>query len=161
MFHSFLGRSLTVRIIPSSSRDVNYRMYLSITSAYISLQCGCFDGAWLKFFAYDGKLGERKATYPKSASSLSPLASCSNFFAWPNEFLPRAEENGLIVPINEWVLREACHEAKSWQQIGEAPLRISVNLSPIQFRKQSVPLLVTKILGEIGLQPGLLDLELT
>ena len=79
----------------------------------------------------------------------------------PNEFLPRAEENGLIVPINEWVLREACHEAKSWQRIGEAPLRISVNLSPIQFRKQSVPLLVTKILGEIGLQPGLLDLELT
>jgi diguanylate cyclase (GGDEF)-like protein len=79
----------------------------------------------------------------------------------PNEFLSRAEETGLIVPINEWVLREACREAKSWQRPGLPPVRISVNLSPTQFRKQSVPLLVTKILGEVGLQPGLLELELT
>jgi diguanylate cyclase (GGDEF)-like protein/PAS domain S-box-containing protein len=79
----------------------------------------------------------------------------------PSDFLARAEENGLIVPINEWVLREACREAKSWQCIGQPPLRVSVNLSPIQFRRQSVPLLVTKILGEIGLEPWRLDLELT
>ena len=79
----------------------------------------------------------------------------------PGDFLARAEENGLIVPINEWVLREACREAKSWQTLGLPPLRISVNLSPIQFRKQSVPLLVTKILGETGLEPWRLDLELT
>src|SRR5262249_60608568 len=62
----------------------------------------------------------------------------------PGEFLARAEENGLIVPINEWVLRAACREARSWQRPGQPPLRVSVNLSPIQFRKQSVPLLVTK-----------------
>jgi diguanylate cyclase (GGDEF)-like protein/PAS domain S-box-containing protein len=79
----------------------------------------------------------------------------------PGEFLARAEENGLILPINEWVLREACREAKSWHRVGEAPLRISVNLSPIQFQKQNVPLLVTKILGETGLEPWRLDLELT
>ena len=79
----------------------------------------------------------------------------------PGEFLARAEENGLIVPINEWVLREACREAKSWQRVGMPPLRIGVNLSPVQFRKQSVPLLVTKILGETGLEPWRLDLELT
>src|SRR5262249_26787014 len=77
------------------------------------------------------------------------------------EFLARAEENGLIVPINEWVLRAACREARSWQRPGQPPLRVSVNLSPIQFRKQSVPLLVTKILAETGLEPSLLDLELT
>jgi diguanylate cyclase (GGDEF)-like protein len=79
----------------------------------------------------------------------------------PGDFLARAEENGLIVPINEWVLREACREAKSWSRLGHAPLRISVNVSPIQFRKQSVPLLVTQILGETGLEPWRLDLELT
>jgi diguanylate cyclase (GGDEF)-like protein/PAS domain S-box-containing protein len=79
----------------------------------------------------------------------------------PNEFLSRAEENGLILPINEWVLREACREARSWQHTGLPPLRISVNLSPIQFKKQSVPWVVTKILGEVGLQPGLLELEIT
>src|SRR5215510_13325452 len=79
----------------------------------------------------------------------------------PSDFLARAEENGLIVPINEWVLREACREAKSWSRRGYPPLRISVNLSPIQFRRQSVPLLVTRILTETGLEPWRLDLELT
>jgi diguanylate cyclase (GGDEF)-like protein len=79
----------------------------------------------------------------------------------PGEFLARAEENGLIVPINEWVLREACREAKTWQRAGVPPLRVSVNLSPIQFKKQNLPLLVTKILSETGLDPRLLDLELT
>src|SRR6266540_1247206 len=79
----------------------------------------------------------------------------------PGEFLARAEENGLIVPINEWVLREACREAKSWERADGPPLRVSVNLSPIQFRKQNVPLLVTRILGETGLKPWRLDLELT
>src|SRR5712691_1152291 len=79
----------------------------------------------------------------------------------PGEFLARAEENGLIVPINEWVLREACREAKSWERADGPPLRVSVNLSPIQFRKQNVPLLVTRILGETGLEPWRLDLELT
>ncbi len=79
----------------------------------------------------------------------------------PGDFLARAEENGLIVPINEWALREACRQAKTWQQRGQPPLRIGVNLSSIQFFKQNVPLLVTKVLAETGLDPWLLDLELT
>ena len=79
----------------------------------------------------------------------------------PSEFLARAEENGLIIPINEWALREACRQAKLWQQRGHPPTRVGVNLSSIQFFKQNVPLLVTKILAETGLDPWLLDLELT
>lgn len=79
----------------------------------------------------------------------------------PNAFLPRAEENGLILPISEWVLREACMTAKSWQRAGLPPLRVSVNLSPTQFRRRTLPLLVAKILGETGLDPRRLDLELT
>ena len=79
----------------------------------------------------------------------------------PSEFLARAEENGLIIPINEWVLREACRQAKSWQRRGHPPIRIGVNLSSIQFFKQNVPLLVTKVLADTGLDPRLLDLELT
>jgi predicted signal transduction protein with EAL and GGDEF domain len=79
----------------------------------------------------------------------------------PGEFLAHAEENGMILRINEWVLKAACREAKSWQRPGQPPLRVSVNLSPIQFRKQSVPLLVTSVLAETGLDPRLLDLELT
>jgi diguanylate cyclase (GGDEF)-like protein/PAS domain S-box-containing protein len=79
----------------------------------------------------------------------------------PSEFLARAEENGLIIPINEWVLREACRQAKSWQQRGHLPIRVGANLSSIQFFKQNVPLLVTKVLADTGLDPWLLDLELT
>ena len=79
----------------------------------------------------------------------------------PSEFLARAEENGLIVPINEWVLREACRQAQTWQRSGQPPIRISVNLSSIQFFKQNVPLLVVRVLADTGLDPRLLDLELT
>jgi diguanylate cyclase (GGDEF)-like protein/PAS domain S-box-containing protein len=79
----------------------------------------------------------------------------------PNAFLPRAEENGLILPISEWVLREACMTAKSWQCEGLPPLRVSVNISPTQFRRRTLPLLVAKTLAETGLDPRRLDLELT
>ena len=79
----------------------------------------------------------------------------------PGMFLGRAEENGMIVPLNEWVLRQACLEAKGWMRAGLANLRVSVNMSPIQFRKRAVPLLVARILGETGLDAHLLDLELT
>ncbi len=78
----------------------------------------------------------------------------------PGVFLNRVEENGMIVPLNEWVLREACREACSWQKRGLA-LRVGVNLSPVQFRKRRMPLLVAQILGETGLDPSRLDLELT
>ena len=79
----------------------------------------------------------------------------------PGVFLPRAEENGFIAPINEWVLREACAEARRWVLAGLPRLRVSVNLSPVQFRKRTVPLLVAKTLADTGLDPRLLDLELT
>ncbi len=79
----------------------------------------------------------------------------------PGEFLSRAEKNGLIVPINEWVLYEACREAKSWHRRGLEGMRIAVNLSPVQFRRLNVPLLVVKVLADTGLDPRYLDLEIT
>jgi diguanylate cyclase (GGDEF)-like protein/PAS domain S-box-containing protein len=79
----------------------------------------------------------------------------------PGVFLPRAEENGLILPINEWVLFEACRAAKRWQLRGFQHLRVAINLSPIQFRKRTVPLLVAHALAETGLDPRRLELELT
>ncbi|HEV2573158.1 MAG TPA: EAL domain-containing protein [Beijerinckiaceae bacterium] len=79
----------------------------------------------------------------------------------PGVFLPRAEENGMILPINEWVLFEACRAARRWQEKGHQYLRVAINLSPIQFRKRTIPLLVTRALGETGLDPRRLELELT
>jgi diguanylate cyclase (GGDEF)-like protein/PAS domain S-box-containing protein len=75
----------------------------------------------------------------------------------PNIFIPLAEESGLIVPIGEWILREACREAATWPR----PLQIAVNLSPVQFRSGDLPGLVHTILLETGLAPGRLELEIT
>lgn len=79
----------------------------------------------------------------------------------PATFLPRAEATGFIVSINEWVVMEACRAGKAWQKLGLSGVRIGVNLSPLQFTRQNVPLLVTKALAASGLDPRLLDLELT
>ncbi|TAL80398.1 MAG: EAL domain-containing protein [Beijerinckiaceae bacterium] len=79
----------------------------------------------------------------------------------PGAFLYRAEENGLILPISEWVLREACREAKAWQRAGLPSMRIAVNLSPLQFRRRTLPLLVARVLAETGLEADYLELELT
>lgn len=79
----------------------------------------------------------------------------------PGEFLPLAEENGLIVPINAWVLHEACSHAVRWKQQGYPQLRWAVNFSPIQFRNQDVLELVKSALNGSGLNPEALDMELT
>jgi diguanylate cyclase (GGDEF)-like protein/PAS domain S-box-containing protein len=79
----------------------------------------------------------------------------------PARFLARAEENGLIGKISELVLRKACRQAATWCRSDFPRLRMSVNLSPIQFRGQGLPLLVAQILNETKLDPRLLELELT
>jgi len=75
----------------------------------------------------------------------------------PGTFIPVAEESSLIIPIGEWVLRQACREAASWPQ----PLTIAVNISPIQFRLGDLPKLVHSILLETGLAPRRLELKIT
>jgi diguanylate cyclase (GGDEF)-like protein len=79
----------------------------------------------------------------------------------PGEFIPLAEENGLIVTIGEWVLRNACAQTKAWQDAGFSKLRIGVNLSPRQFQEPNLVQLVGKILAETGLAPEFLELEIT
>lgn len=78
----------------------------------------------------------------------------------PLDFIPLAEETGLIVPIGEWVLRTACSQARAWQAAGLPPLQLSVNLSARQFQKDLVGI-VESILQETNLEPKFLELELT
>ena len=79
----------------------------------------------------------------------------------PAKFIPLAEENGLILPISEWVLRHACTQNQIWQTAGFPPLRMAVNLSARQFEQQNLVELVTEVLDETGLEANYLELEVT
>jgi EAL domain-containing protein (putative c-di-GMP-specific phosphodiesterase class I) len=79
----------------------------------------------------------------------------------PAHFIPLAEETGLIVPIGEWVLREACRQQKSWLDSGRNVGKIAVNLSPRQFRQKNFPGKVEAILRETKLAAKYLELEIT
>ncbi|MCW8997034.1 MAG: EAL domain-containing protein, partial [Psychromonas sp.] len=79
----------------------------------------------------------------------------------PSEFIPLAEEIGLIVPIGEWVLREACKEAVAWSITDNKAPSVSVNLSSCQFNRQNIPELVKQVLSETGLPATRLTLEIT
>jgi EAL domain-containing protein (putative c-di-GMP-specific phosphodiesterase class I) len=79
----------------------------------------------------------------------------------PMQFIPLAEETGLIVPIGVWVLKTACAQNKSWQAQGLPPLRIAVNLSARQFTHENLLQDVAKALDETGLGPAMLEFEIT
>jgi diguanylate cyclase (GGDEF)-like protein/PAS domain S-box-containing protein len=79
----------------------------------------------------------------------------------PMDFISIAEETGLIAAIGEWVLQEACRQLKEWQDIGIRHIRMSVNLSPIQFLDKGLPNQVQSALAMAGLNPDSLDLEVT
>jgi diguanylate cyclase (GGDEF)-like protein/PAS domain S-box-containing protein len=79
----------------------------------------------------------------------------------PAQFVPLAQETGLIAPIGEWVLRTACAEARSWTQRGLPPLRVAMNLSALEFARDGLAATVAQVLRETGLDPGLLEFEIT
>jgi diguanylate cyclase len=79
----------------------------------------------------------------------------------PKEFIPIAEEGGLLDAIGEWVLFEACRQAKAWQQEGLRPMRVAVNLAPSQFRLANLVEQIRKALEAAQLDPQYLEVELT
>ena len=117
------------------------------------------------------KNGELSLYYQPQAVARSAVADCKiiGFEAlarWqhparglvpPSEFIPLAEESGLIVAMGEWILRDACREAASWK----VPMQVAVNLSPAQFMHGDLVGLVHSILLETGLAPDRLELEIT
>ena len=79
----------------------------------------------------------------------------------PDDFIPLAEESGLIVPIGRWVLHEACRQAKSWRDAGLPIGTLAVNVSPVEFRNSTYLEGISDLLANGLLEPGLLELELT
>jgi diguanylate cyclase (GGDEF)-like protein len=79
----------------------------------------------------------------------------------PHNFIPVAEETGLIIPIGEWVLSQACRQVTKWSHAGRISVGMAVNLSAIQLRDYELPSIVTRIIEHSGIDPQLLTLELT
>jgi diguanylate cyclase (GGDEF)-like protein/PAS domain S-box-containing protein len=79
----------------------------------------------------------------------------------PEKFIPLAEASGLVLDIGRWVLQAACTQARKWQRAGLPPLRLAVNLSPLQLRQENLPAAVAEILRESGLAAQHLELEIT
>jgi len=79
----------------------------------------------------------------------------------PAHFISIAEESGMIVPIGQWVLREACRQGKAWQEAGLTPIRLAINVSAVELRAKDFVSGFDSLLRETGFDPGMLELELT
>ena len=79
----------------------------------------------------------------------------------PDTFIPVAEDSGMIVPIGDWVLREACRQQAEWRNQGLGGLTLAINISAIQFQRESFPETVQSILAETGADPTAIELEIT
>jgi EAL domain-containing protein (putative c-di-GMP-specific phosphodiesterase class I) len=117
------------------------------------------------------KRNELKLYYqPKLDLGSNLVVGCEALVRWqhprlglvhPKEFIPLAEEIGLIVPIGEWVLETACMQCKEWQQKGYPDFSMAVNLSARQFQRENVTHQVRQALSRASLHPSCLELELT
>lgn len=79
----------------------------------------------------------------------------------PDRFIPVAEETKIILPLGEWILREACMQAKKWQDSGYQPFRTAVNMSAVQLEEPTILTTIKEILDETGVTPNLIEIELT
>ncbi|MFL6674592.1 MAG: EAL domain-containing protein [Massilia sp.] len=100
-----------------------------------------------------GQIAGIEALLRWDSAELGPVA--------PADFIPLAEDIGLIQQMGEWVMREACRQNKAWQDAGLLRVPVAVNVSPHQFRAGTVPAVVRAALRESGLEPRYLDIELT
>ncbi|HEX2568492.1 MAG TPA: EAL domain-containing protein [Polyangia bacterium] len=94
------------------------------------------------------------------AEALVRWRNAQRGYIYPSEFIPAAEESGLIMALGEWVLRTACTQALRWQERGH-PLRIGINISGRQFKQRNLVTTLGRILTQSGISPRLVDLEIT
>jgi len=117
------------------------------------------------------KNGELEMYYqPKVSAKDGRIAAAESLIRWhhpargvvlPSEFIPLAEENGLILPIGEWLLTEVCQQIRRWRDAGLTVPCIAVNISGRQLQRQNLPDMLTQAIASAGINPSDLELELT
>ncbi len=104
---------------------------------------------------------DAKKGIPIGAEALIRWNNPKHGLVSPLEFIPLAEQTGLIIPISQWVMKEAAKQCKYWQDLGLPPIRVSVNISAIQFERGNIFKDVKNVLKKTNLAPEYLELELT
>ncbi len=178
--------SIGIALSPVDGSDVDVLLRNADLAMYFAKRKGpgmfaFFDAAMnasaLRRFTLEAKLrgalerGEFSLNYqPQFDVSTGTVAGMEALLRWthpelgqvqPNDFIPVAEETGLILSIGEWVLRTACGQAKAWLDEGLPVTRMAVNVSGLQFALKDFPATVESILRESGLEPAMLELEIT
>jgi diguanylate cyclase (GGDEF)-like protein len=182
----FVSASIGIAIFPFDGHDAGSLLRNADTAMYAAKECGRNN---YKFFSREMNIrsvermtletklrkalekGEFFLTYqPQVDVKKARIVGVEALLGWDcpgtglvsaDKFIPIAEETGLIISIGEWVLREACMEAKSWQESGFDQVRMAVNISGSQFRQADLVKTVSHILDETGIDPGYLEIELT
>lgn len=181
-----ISASLGISIYPNDGQDLRSLMVNADAAMYHAKKMG---RANYQFFTFEMNAAARARLeleknlrhaiendefelhyQPKVTIASGEIASMEALVRWrhpeqglisPSEFIPLAEEIGLIIPLGAWVLMTACQQNKRWQQKGLPKLRVAVNLSAAQFKQQNLVEFVCQILEDTGLDAGCLELEIT
>jgi len=178
--------SIGIAIYPSDGTDVDTLLRNADLAMYFAKRKGpgmhaffdtSMNDAALHRFTLEAKLrgalerGEFTLYYqPQFDVSAGTVSGMEALLRWthpelgpvpPTEFIPIAEETGLILPIGEWALRTACLQAKAWHNEGLPIVRMAVNVSGPQFAMKEFPKVVAAIIAETGIEPSMLELEIT
>jgi len=182
----FVTASIGISIYPTDGTDAASLMRYADAAMYKAKEA---DGNTYRFYA--AEMGQRTAERLRYELSLrhalereefalhfQPIVSLATgrvaaveaLLRWrhpelglvsPSEFIPLLEETGMIIPVGEWVLRQACIQTRAWQETGGGPVRVAVNLSPRQFSAPNLVNQLVNALTESGLAPNLVELEIT
>jgi diguanylate cyclase (GGDEF)-like protein len=182
----YIGTSIGISLYPTDGEDADTLIKHADTAMYLAKEQGrrnyqfysqTFDDKTRRQFTLETHLRQALANnelrvhyQPQLHLGSGKIASAEALLRWqspelgpvyPTEFIPLAEETGLINHIGEWVMHAACEQSAAWQKVGLPPLRIAVNLSLSQFTDQNLIETVRDTLTDTGLAPNLLELELT
>jgi diguanylate cyclase (GGDEF)-like protein/PAS domain S-box-containing protein len=182
----YITPSIGISLYPDDGQDARTLIKYADTAMYYLKEAGQngyqFFTSEMKDVFYHKMLIEKELHYALERDELSlhyqPILHLSTgeiqgveaLVRWKNEtldpvspadFIPIAEETGLILPIGEWILRAACLQNKKWQTKGHSPLQVSVNISMRQIMEKDFVKTVVKVLDETKLEPEYLDLEIT